>query len=203
MNFTHLPHLNSHSNNLYYQSPSSLISVIPNNTTNAAATETEYVHSTIKEDIINYFNNPWLSYFKDYNGIDGARYFIYGVKINTGLLTDYRYIIVVTKKYYGNNIELFNINWVSFQTRTYTQEQDISSLINVIPSTENIKILQSYPLEIKEKYQDKYIYTCPNSPVQITLLRKSLYYGYPSLNYPNKGNIAAALETYNCIITFL
>jgi len=139
-----------------------------------------------------YLNNPLLQ--KTHND---EKHSFYMCKTYCLLSTLCKYIIVIVPK--DNNPDnsehkLSSLPWVCLQTRT-------------LP-TKNIKITHSYnpnsknplniPIQRTKITEEASIYKCEKLPITITLLHTNKN---TPISYQDKGNVLAAIETYETIIT--
>jgi hypothetical protein len=139
-----------------------------------------------------YFDNPFMTKIEDTN--EGSLYFS---KIHSLLSRDYRYLVAFVPRNQskpGTQRVLSQLNWFSFQTRTLPDNYTID--------THNYGIKQGPPMNdriyILNRTEDYATYTSKVLPIKIKLLsvKKGKY------EYGERGTLAAALETYNTIITF-
>jgi hypothetical protein len=138
-----------------------------------------------------YFDNPLLVKTKDINNLS-----MYIVKVYCLLSTQCRYIIALVPldtKNVGDKQYLDSLRWVSLQTRTLDQMNDVPSHSYLVKKGGE---LNSEIVRIK-KDQRCSTYKCDKLPISITLLHKdkSIY------EYQDKGIVISALETYQTIIT--
>lgn len=146
--------------------------------------------------IIAHFGNPVCEKIRNQDG-----YGIYLVEIQSMLLNDKRYLIVMiqndprpihTKDY------LSNLKWKSLQTRTMDNEQSLT----IPPYTYLVQrgLSANIPLYLESRSKKISIYYPPKNhyPIEVALLhtRDTEY------EYPNEGNLASALETFQTIIQF-
>ena len=136
-----------------------------------------------------YFNHPIMFKIKNINNLS-----MYICKIYCLLTNNCRYIIVFVKQNYFEpytKISLINLNWISLQTRTLAKKYNIPS--------HNYQPIKKGPLNvIIQKYEIKdsaSIYSCNDLAISVTLLHDK-----NEKKYQEKGNVIAAIETYNTII---
>ena len=137
-----------------------------------------------------YFNHPVMIKIKDVQG-----HSMYMRKTHCLLSKECRYIIAFTKADgmppYAKE-RLIDLDWVSLQTRTLADKHDIPSH-SYQPRAEgplNVKITRTGMNEKQSTYD------CEDFPITVVMLNPK-----EGLNeYQQKGNIIAALETYNTII---
>ena len=141
--------------------------------------------------IIEYYGNPNLQKVKNTQTQS-----IYMAMLNSNLLANKQYIVTTCQKD-NNKIgiikSLSNLYWNSFQTRTIDNVNVIT--FDHIPVKNNKFNIILKIIERNEKFT-KYIMN--EYPVYITLIHDNvnLY------EYPNTGNLIAALDTFKSIITF-
>lgn len=129
---------------------------------------------------------------------DNGNVSIYICKINSNV-RDIRYLIAIVPidtLSVGTAITLGNLNWISFQTRTMTENYKIPA------QSYNIKLLPIYredELTLIKRYETRTEYSFKNYPIIIRLLhsQKGLY------EFPNTGTLSSALESYCTEIVFV
>jgi len=139
-----------------------------------------------------YFDDPTLSKIKD-----AEQYSIYATKIKTMMTREKRYIFVAMKKdsnQVGHIMKLSDMYWESLQTRSLQDEYQTP----VNNYTVKRGAAYNAPIVVSQKYDDRYIYNCPEYNITVTLL----YNKNQSRVYQDRGTIAAAIETYNTIFSF-
>lgn len=144
--------------------------------------------------ISSYFDNPILQKTKDDVITNNS---VYMCKINSLLAgAEQRYIVVTTDKDnhpVGKMLSLDTIIWKSFQTRTLPYIQGIKK------HSYQAKNEQAYliPITLIERYDDHtdYLMKSPTT-LTVTLIHrhKNKY------EYAEKGSLAAALESYQCVL---
>ena len=147
--------------------------------------------NNIYELFVNYFNNPKMFKIKDVENLS-----IYMCKTYCLLSRECRYIIVIENK---NNDELMsykklsNIEWISLQTRTLSDNHDLEShsYVRTKKSPLNCDIF------FKDKNNNSINYYCKKYPIDIELL-----YTERNNDYQKEGTLISAIETYQTIITF-
>jgi hypothetical protein len=142
----------------------------------------------------NYFESPTLEKVQNTKNTS-----VYMCKIHTLLASpEQRYLVAITeqdKNPLGKKLPLENINWKSFQTRTFGNVEK-----QIISHKYSPKNLPQYTLNVsvKNRYEDHTEYNLDKYNVVVTLIHKNknLY------EYPPSGNLASCLETYKTVITF-
>lgn len=146
--------------------------------------------------ISGYFDNPEVIKTKVANGNSIYMNCVYGLLCN-----EQRYIVCITEDDdnmpIGTRQRLADIKWVSFQTRTISEKYS-----NMRPFSYEQKRSPEYmlPILITKREDTHCEYKCEQlDNINITLLngKKSKY------EYQPRGNLVAALETFNTIITLL
>ena len=141
--------------------------------------------------ICDYFDNPVMTKIKNTDNQT-----IYMTKIKTLLLNKQRYLVAsvpLNKFNIGDKKNLQNLNWQSFQTRTLDNNYDIEKH----GYDSNFKQLD-HPIIIKNRNEKISEYYCEQLNIKIYLLHQKKNNLY---EYSDKGNLKAAIETYNTIIT--
>lgn len=150
-------------------------------------------HAKIYEEFDRYFNYPVL--FKTHD-IENE-YSVYMCKIYCLLSTEWRYIVAIIPKDsvpVGVAERLSELPWISFQTRTMPINHS-----SITPHTYTPK-KTSFLSKILTKVNNDNLsatYKCQDLPITVTML----YTKQSTTHYQDKGNIQAALETYQTIIT--
>ena len=148
---------------------------------------TNEIHSLISD----YFDNPVMTKIKN-----NENQSIYICKINSLLMNKKRYIVASIDKNnnkIGHKEYIENLNWHSFQTRTLDNNYDIEKH----GYDSNFKKLD-HPIIIKDRNEKISEYYCEKLNIKIYLLHQKKNNLY---EYSDKGNLKAAIETYNTIIT--
>lgn len=142
-----------------------------------------------------YFESPTLEKVQDTQNTS-----VYMCKIHTLLASpEKRYIVAITsqdKNPIGKKITLQNINWKSFQTRSFANVEK-----NITTHKYSPKNLPQYTIDVSltNRYEDHTEYKVNKyNNIMVTLIHKNknLY------EYPPSGNLASCLETYKTVITF-
>jgi len=153
----------------------------------------EPVRNQMYNDFSDYFNQPMMSKTSNPDSVHS----MYMCKAYCLLSNECRYIIAIIKddkNPIGTEKPLKDLKWVSIQTRT-------------LPSKENIRThgyqpKMSGPLTtpiIRNNVQENAsIYSCQKYPITVTMLHTLKK---TADDYQPRGNIIAALETYNTIVT--
>lgn len=143
--------------------------------------------------ITEYFSNPVMTKVKNINS-----YTMYVVKIHAVLGIEHRYIMVFISKNeneIGSKKSLGELNWISLQTRTLTDEHKVETHsynpTRYPPLNKNISLI--------EKNERQYLYSVESFPLSVVLIPKSK----KEQEYNDKGNLIMALETYQTILTFV
>jgi hypothetical protein len=139
-----------------------------------------------------YFENPKMIKVKN---ID--TYSMYITKIHAILGIEFRYLIVFIP---SNNLPkgdekfLGELEWVSLQTRTLTDDHNLSY------HSYTPKRLKNLDKKIHLEHSDdkQYIYSVDEFPLKVILLPRT-----KGINYNSNGTIVSALETYQTLVTFL
>lgn len=140
-----------------------------------------------------YFKNPKMTKIKNVN-----KYSMYITKIHALLGIEFRYLIIFVKgdEYsLGTEKLLSELHWISFQTRTLTDEHNIpyhTYIPRRIPALDKKITLNS-----KDNHQ--YKYAVDYLPIEITLLPKST----KGMDYQSTGTVVTALETYYTVVSFI
>jgi hypothetical protein len=149
------------------------------------------IYTKIYEDFDSYFNHPIMTKMYDQNG-----YSIYMTKTYCLLSTECRYIIAIilqNKMPIGSKEKLSELPWVSFQTRTLSENHPIQSH-SYTPTRKGPLLAKIYKTSATPEAAT---YKCNTLPLIITLLVTK----QSSSEYQNEGHLISALETYQTIIT--
>lgn len=141
----------------------------------------------------NYFDHISLEKVRD-----EGQFSIYMAQFPCLLLNEQRFIVVMTPKdnfppSYLKSID--ELRWVSLQTRTLQAEYP--DLIQQSYQQKQISLYEK-DLSIISRNRSISVYKVEDLPLQVSLLhtRGNEY------EYPNQGNLVAALETFRTIIQF-
>ncbi len=132
------------------------------------------------------------------NGI-GKWFSIYYAKINCLLCLDNRYCVVITPGDSipsGTNIPLSSLQWESFQTRSFENLEE--TLENRMYSTSNSFLKD--PLKVRTRSKTSTIYLSKNYPLKVEIIHAKDVVEH---EYPDEGYLDKALETYNCVVSFI
>lgn len=151
-------------------------------------------HDQIYEIVISHLGNPMLEKIRDHDS-----YGLYMVEIQSMLLNEKRYLIAIVHhdaRPIGSKDYLSNLKWKSLQTRTLDNAQSLT----LPPYTYLVQrgMSANVPLQLQSRTKTISIYHAQKYPIEISLLHtKNTEY-----EYPNEGNLASALETFQTIIQF-
>jgi hypothetical protein len=141
-----------------------------------------------------YFDNPLMNKIKEASSQTGE-YSVYICKVHALLIVEFKYIICFVLKDdnpIGTAVRLSELRWVSLQTRTLKEEHNIP-YHSYIPRQTKL----NNKIALQNKFPTKYVYTCTDLPIIVTLLPNA------KTEYGNSGSVNIALNTYNTIINFL
>jgi hypothetical protein len=93
----------------------------------------------------------------------------------------------------GDKENLFNLRWVSLQTRTLPDKHDLPCHAYQPKREGDLNVI----IERTSKTKEASTYKCDSFPLIITLLHLKK----DENEYQDRGNIISALETYSTIIT--
>lgn len=149
----------------------------------------EVVYNLITE----YYDNPKLTKIKDIDNFS-----IYMAKIDYLLYNEHRYIIAFMIKnnfQIGTLVDLDDIKWHSFQTRSITDDHKIMTFQHIPKKLSKFQLR----IELTSRDEKQSVYKCINLPnITLTLLHK----GNSKYEFTDKGTLISALETWRTIITF-
>jgi len=147
-----------------------------------------------KQDVYNmftdYFRNPRMIKIKDVE-----QYSMYLTKIHTLLGIEFRYLIAFVYKdsvQVGGVETLDNLSWVSFQTRTLSEEYNTPSHTYIPQRTPSL----DKRIKLVRKTEKSYAYIVEELPILITMIPKG------KNEYSATGSVIPALETFNTIVSF-
>lgn len=152
----------------------------------------------IRKLINEFYNNPILKKIEDDGGFS-----VYATKVHC-LLKEKRYIIfysLLDSNKVGSFVKLKDIKWVSLQTKTISDENNIvvSMVGNICYQYEPRKIKELnkvIKLSLKDSTDNSNVYYTTDKFIKIYLKLVD------SSIYSNNGTILKALETFNTILTF-
>lgn len=139
-----------------------------------------------------YFDAPVLTKLRDTES-----HSMYVAQVRS-LVSVKRYLFVLAPKdvyFIGSEVPLSKLKWTSLQTRTSETTHRCVTITYTPKHTPAFKD----PIQLSNKSNDAFTYTCPTMPLQITLLKNET----DMFDYPASGNVAAALETYNTIVNVI
>ena len=149
----------------------------------------------IYQEFDKYFNHPIMTKVKDVEGCS-----MYMAKIYCMIGIGCRYIVATVyqdNKPVKNVEKLKNLNWITLQTRTLTDNYNVNTHTYQPARDGYLKI----PIHKTNVTKEASTYNCKDSPITVTLLHDNKKDEDYKLKYSNQGNIIIALETYNTIIT--
>jgi hypothetical protein len=156
----------------------------------------------VQNGMVDYFGDIILTKCREIpsSSPSSPSYSIYYARIGCLLCIDDRYIVVVVENSFpyfdiGYQTRLSSLDWTSFQTRTV--QKPPRELKTQISKSGETKIISS-KINLVEKRDDRYVYFCDNIPLKIELL-----FTKNDESYSEFGTIQSALETYNCVVSFL
>ena len=143
--------------------------------------------------ISSYFDNPIMTKVKSDKGLA-----FYAVRTTSLMLKDSRYLIALLPEDgvpLGQKTPLASLNWVSFQTRTLSEDWKVP----IHRYSDKEEGPWDIPISLHHKDANyNYYYRC-RLPIEIELITPRT--SFP--NYPQTGTIAKALETFQTVIAFL
>jgi len=144
---------------------------------------------------IDYFGDLKCSLIKNDNG-----WAIYAVKIHSGLnLNRYIFAIVPSNKAFANDMNLNDLDWISFQTRT-TDDVYAVPTHHLYLNDERKKSLSDI-ITVTDRNDQQTNYITPDLPIRISLIHDPKKKN--TLQYPDKAKLYQALDTFNCVIELL
>jgi len=159
----------------------------------ATAESTPEARAKFRAEIVSYFNNPNMTKIKDIQTFS-----MYMSKTYCLLSKECRYLVAFTYRDNapnGINRPLVDLEWVSFQTQTLTDNHELPphsyQAQRAGPLTASIQRVSNTP--------NASTYSCADFPIVITLLHTDKGVA----EYQNSGTIIAALETYRTILVWV
>ena len=145
--------------------------------------------------IVDYFGDLKLKLIKDTDG-----WYIYCAKIASGL-NEQRYIYAISyyTPYLQSEMNLNDLDWVNFQTRTSDEILDVPSYNFSLNETK--KKMLSDKIKVLNRTENESIYITDNLPIKIKLLHSKK--NNNQLQYPDQALLYQALNTFQCIIETL
>ena len=141
----------------------------------------------LRQLLVTYFDDPVMTKTNNAGGFS-----IYKARIKTLLLNQYRYIVAMTEQdayLPGREVPLKNLRWTVFQTM-YHAEIEQCRTHNYHPKTVQPYVM---PIHIESKQKGYSRYKTPNLKASIDLLGDD--------EYPVRGTLMSALETYNTVVS--
>lgn len=120
-------------------------------------------------------------------------------KIFSMIGNSHRYLVLFVNKdsnEIGVKKHMKDSEWLSLQTRSLTDIHNIPT--HKYQSFAKIPEMQQ-KINVKSRNETQTTYECENFPLLVTLLHTRKNY---TMQYPDTGNIMAAVETYQTIINF-
>ena len=144
---------------------------------------------------INYYGDLTLRMIKNESG-----WAVYATRVYSGL-NSYRYIFVVVPVVgqYPANVQLSQLDWVSFQTRTTEELHDTPT--THLSLDENRKQILSDKITVISRDTNQTEYITNRLPIKIRLIHEQKKKNH--LQYPDSATLYQALETYQCVIDLL
>lgn len=141
---------------------------------------------------VKYFGDLTMHKIKDVQN-----YSMYAAKIHCLLSTEYRYVIAfvnLDKLPLGNSEQLRNLQWISLQTRSLSDNHNIP-IQNYKP-----RRMPEFMdrIHLVEHNQRQYTYHSQKLPLQITMLPRKK----GDMEYQPNGTIVSALETFSTVVSF-
>ena len=139
-----------------------------------------------------YFDDPEVSKIKD-----ESIYSIYAARVKTFLAREQRYLFVFVKKdsqVIGHREKLSNMFWEVLQTRALTDMYEVPTFKYENKTTDNY----NSPIYVSEKRDDMFLYYSHEYGLDVKLL----FAKNQTRPYQDRGNIKAAIETYNTVFSF-
>jgi hypothetical protein len=146
----------------------------------------------MRDVISKYFGNAVMTKMKENNSFS-----IYYARIGCLLCLENRYIVVVLQNDdspIGTTIELSEMEWISFQTRTIEnpnfkiKPKDIKSETDPMINCQVEKISDE---------SDRTVYISYDFPIKLELLKEN-----ESDVHRERGTLKTALDSYNCVLSF-
>lgn len=125
---------------------------------------------------------------------------VYCAKAYSGL-NQQRYIFVVVpqRTVKQDTTTLDQLDWVSFQTRTTTDNYQVPTHNLYLDDTR--KKMMSDKITVVDRTADETFYVTDSLPIKIRLLHDPKKNNY--LQYPDQALLYQALDTYNCVVDVL
>lgn len=139
-----------------------------------------------------YFNHPTMTKIKNADG-----YSIYMSKMYCLLSNKCRYLVAIVKEDFNpvkTQESLKMLRWVSFQTRTL-EDQHTLPPHGYQPTAKGPLAVPITRVNITNEASE---YSCSDLPITVTLLHDDKNNQY---TYQHRGNVVAALETYQTLVT--
>lgn len=147
---------------------------------------------SLYEDFDNYFNHPIMTKIKNVNDLS-----MYMTKTYCLLTNECRYIVAFVRVDHNSvstRKALKELSWVSLQTRTLSDQHTLPPHDYQPRATGPLnKIITRVKIE-----DGASTYHCDDLPIVVTLLHTK---SDSKMEYQPKGNVIAALETYQTIVT--
>ena len=154
--------------------------------------------TNVRNSLVEYFGDMIMTKVRNISPDINTSYSLYYARVGCLLCIDDRYIIVIIKDNMlpiGHQSYLSALEWISFQTRTI--DKPIPGLKTQTTRSKMNNIVAS-KIKLIDKKSDRYVYFTEDEPIKIELL-----FTKQDESYAEFGTIQSALDTYNCVISFL
>lgn len=156
-----------------------------------------YQKTKMYELFVNYFGDIPLRRFRR-----EPNYTIYACGVQSGLLENRMIYVVVPSRFAkAETMNLSELEWVSFQTRTTIDYFPDLPKNSVIPTRQAKEEMQKYLFHSVNRTETKTDYRSPNIPLEMSILNDTKRKNF--LQCPDRANLAQALESYRCVIQML
>lgn len=153
------------------------------------------VHRTVMDMLDGYFDHPMMQKLKDETGTDSS---VYGCRIQSLLLNENRYIVVVVRKDdhpVGHVAPLTDLQWTCFQCRILQSDEFMMLVRHSYIIKRELNRMSVHRVRVENAFS---VYRCDTLPLQITLLHTM----NDKFEYPDSGTLASCLETFQTILEF-
>lgn len=131
---------------------------------------------------------------------DNDQHSVFMCRVQSMLGTKFRYLVAIAPRdvyLVGTELKLSQIKWTCLQTRQVTQKYEYN--LPVLRYKQKNQSPYNSVIQRFQKTNSESVYSCNEYPaITITLLSNST----DMYEYPERGSISAALETFQTIVEF-
>jgi len=144
---------------------------------------------------VDYFGDISLRLIKNENG-----WAVYAAKVYSGLNENrYIFIVIPSNQAYSQEVNLNNVDWISFQTRTTDDVYNVPT--HHLYLNEERKSAMPDTITATGRTEHETSYITDNLPIRVRLMHDPRKKNH--LQYPDKAKMYQALNTFRCVVELL